>query len=162
MAANPLSAADRPHPFSPEDALIIRRMAGAIIGPSAEYGLPGADDMAIARGILHQGAKHERAIHAAIGEFAGDVTARARLQALGEAEFSETLRRFMSTRPAFRGLMIWLVAQSYYRDERVLKSIGMEARPPFPKGHVVEPGDWSLLEPVKRKARLYRDPPPKE
>ena len=35
----------------------------------------------------------------------------------------------------------------YYRDDRVMVSLGLEARPPFPKGHVLEQGDWSLLRP---------------
>ena len=161
MAANPSEAAGREHSFSPEDVVIIRRIAGAIIGPSDEHGLPGANDEAITCRILQDGAKHEQAIHAAILEFAGEGTARMRLEGLGEAEFAESLRTFMSSRPAFAGLMIWLVAEAYYQDERVLESLGMEARPPFPKGHVVEQGDWSLLEPVKRMERLYREPPPK-
>ena len=44
-----------------------------------------------------------------------------------------------------------------YRDDRVLRSLGMEPRPPFPKGFEVEQGDWSLLEPVKRRGKLYRE-----
>lgn len=39
----------------------------------------------------------------------------------------------------------------------VLRSLDMEPRPPFPKGFAVEQGDWSLLEPVKRRGRLYRE-----
>jgi hypothetical protein len=44
----------------------------------------------------------------------------------------------------------------YYRDDRVMLSLGQEPRAPFPKGHTVEQGDWSLLEPVKRRAPFYR------
>jgi hypothetical protein len=33
----------------------------------------------------------------------------------------------------------------------------MEARPPFPKGHEVEQGDWSLLDPVRMRPKLYRE-----
>ena len=28
-----------------------------------------------------------------------------------------------------------------------VRSLGLEPRPPFPKGHVLEDGDWSLLDP---------------
>lgn len=48
------------------------------------------------------------------------------------------------------------VAACYYRDERVLRSLGLPARPPFPEGHAVAPTDWSLLEPVRRRAPFYR------
>ncbi|CAN5132580.1 hypothetical protein BH10PSE6_BH10PSE6_56580 [soil metagenome] len=44
----------------------------------------------------------------------------------------------------------------YYRDDRVMRSLGQEPRPPFPIGHVVEQGDWSLLDPVKQRAPFYR------
>jgi hypothetical protein len=49
-----------------------------------------------------------------------------------------------------------VVLLCYYRDDRVMGSLGQEPRPPFPKGHVVEQGDWSLLDPVKRRAPFYR------
>ena len=49
-----------------------------------------------------------------------------------------------------------IVLQCYYRDDRVMRSLGQEPRPPFPIGHVVEQGDWSLLEPVKKRAPFYR------
>jgi hypothetical protein len=44
----------------------------------------------------------------------------------------------------------------YYRDDRVMRSLGQEPRSPFPKGHVVEQGDWSLLDPVKARKPFYR------
>jgi hypothetical protein len=33
----------------------------------------------------------------------------------------------------------------------------MDARAPFPKGYDLEQGDWSLLDPVRARPRLYRD-----
>jgi len=33
----------------------------------------------------------------------------------------------------------------------------MEARPPYPKGYQVEPGDLSLLNPVIARGKIYRD-----
>ena len=49
-----------------------------------------------------------------------------------------------------------VVLLCYYRDDRVMRSLGQEPRPPFPKGHVVEQGDWSLLDPVKKRAPFWR------
>jgi len=49
-----------------------------------------------------------------------------------------------------------VTAQCYYRDDRVMLSIGMEPRPPHPLGYVVEQGDWSLLDPVRGRDDLYR------
>jgi len=44
----------------------------------------------------------------------------------------------------------------YYRDDRVMRSLGIEPRPPFPGGFAVEQGDWSLLDPVKARAPFWR------
>jgi hypothetical protein len=37
-----------------------------------------------------------------------------------------------------------------------MRSLGQEPRPPFPKGHAVEQGDWSLLDPVRKRPPMYR------
>jgi hypothetical protein len=37
-----------------------------------------------------------------------------------------------------------------------MQSLGMEVRPPFPKGFEVEQGDWSLLDPVRVRQPFYR------
>ena len=52
-----------------------------------------------------------------------------------------------------------VVLLCYYRDDRVMRSLGQEPRSPFPKGHVVEQGDWSLLDPVKKRTPIYRKVP---
>ena len=48
-----------------------------------------------------------------------------------------------------------IVLLCYYRDDRVMLSLGMEPRPQFPKGHVVEQGDWSLLDQVRARAPFW-------
>ena len=50
-----------------------------------------------------------------------------------------------------------IILQCYYRDDRVMRSLGMEPRPPYPKGFEVEQGDWSLLETVRSRPRMWRD-----
>ena len=52
--------------------------------------------------------------------------------------------------------LVRVVLLCYYRDDRVMRSLGQEARPPFPKGHVAEQGDWSLLDPVRARKPRYR------
>jgi len=51
-----------------------------------------------------------------------------------------------------------VVLQCYYRDDRVVRSLGLEPRPPYPKGHVLEEGDWSLLDPVRARPPMWRRP----
>ena len=45
----------------------------------------------------------------------------------------------------------------YYQYDRVLEAIGLEARPPFPHGYLVEDGDLTLLEAVHERGKIYRD-----
>jgi hypothetical protein len=49
------------------------------------------------------------------------------------------------------------VLQCYYRDDRVMRSLGIEPRSPYPKGRVLEQGDWSLLNRVRDRPRMWRD-----
>lgn len=45
----------------------------------------------------------------------------------------------------------------YYRHPVVLEALGCEARPPHPLGYEMEPNDLSLLEPVLRRGKMWRD-----
>jgi hypothetical protein len=54
------------------------------------------------------------------------------------------------------GVLTRVVLLCYYRDDRVMVSLGLEARPPFPKGHELEQGDWSLLDPVRARKPFWR------
>jgi hypothetical protein len=50
-----------------------------------------------------------------------------------------------------------VILAAYYRDDRVLLALGLEARSPFPKGYTVEQGDWSLLDAVRGREPFWRD-----
>ena len=54
--------------------------------------------------------------------------------------------------------IVALTMACYYQDDNVLVALGMEARPPYPKGNKVESGDLSLLEPVRKRKQMYRNP----
>lgn len=56
------------------------------------------------------------------------------------------------------GLVHELLA-CYYQHDRVLEGLGLEARPPFPKGYQVVQGDLALLAPVRARGKIYRDAP---
>ena len=69
------------------------------------------------------------------------------------AEVAASLR---AERGAGVAVLTRIVLLCYYRDDRVMLSLGLEPRPPFPKGHEIEQGDWSLLDPVRRRAPFWR------
>jgi hypothetical protein len=136
----------------------LRAFAGMMIPASAAYGVPGADDPAIFADVLANLGRDRDDVAAGLQrlkELAGGATFASlppeRRQAIGE-----TLR-------AEGGLPLAaitrLILLCYYRDDRVMGSLGQEPRPPFPKGHTVEQGDWSLLDPVKKRPPLWRRVP---
>jgi hypothetical protein len=49
------------------------------------------------------------------------------------------------------------VLQCYYRDDRVFLALGREPRAPFPVGHKLEQGDFSLLDAVRDRPWMWRD-----
>jgi hypothetical protein len=44
----------------------------------------------------------------------------------------------------------------YYSHPTVIRLLGLEARPPQPRGYHLEPLDFTLLDNVKQRGSLYR------
>ena len=141
-------------PLSADEARELRAFAGTMISASARYGVPGADDEAIFADIVKS-----------LGRDRGDVgAALKRLAALAGGSFAQLAgERRLEVANSFRAeggpapaTIARVILLCYYRDDRVMLSLGQEPRPPFPKGHTVEQGDWSLLDPVKARQPFYR------
>jgi len=131
-----------------------RALAGIIIPPSATYGVPGADDERIFGDILNSLERDRDDIRRALAHLvrlAGGAVAE-----LDPARRAEIASTFREAGGAPLAALVRVVLLCYYRDDRVMRSLGLEPRPPFPKGHVVEQGDWSLLDPVRKRAPMYR------
>ena len=140
--------------LSEAEAADLRCLAGMIIPPSTAYAVPGADDATIFADILHSLGRDTADVRAALAlaaRLAGGpfVAATAERRDAVAAE----LRTQGGTQIAILARVVLLC---YYRDDRVMISLGLEPRPPFPKGHVLEQGDWSLLDPVKARAPFWR------
>lgn len=82
---------------------------------------------------------------------------RAEFAALARSERVDALRAVAAAEPGFLPGLLFHSYVAYYRDDRVLETLGLEARPPFPKSFPLEPGDLSRLEAVRRRPRIYRD-----
>lgn len=144
-------------PLSARHAETLRAFAGAMIPASATHGVPGADDPAIFTEIVASLERDHADVVAALqrldglagGSYAG-------LDAAGRLAIAHELR---AEGGAPLAALTRVVLLCYYRDDRVMRSLGQEPRPPFPLGHVVEQGDWSLLDPVRRRAPFWRRAP---
>lgn len=141
--------------LTPAETRDLRRLAGIMVPANASLRVPGADDAAIFDDIvrsLGRDAAHVRAALAMLRELAGCDFAELP-PAKAEAVAMELLGRRV---PAVTTLGR-AVLQCYYRDDRVVISLGLEPRAPFPKGYALPQGDWSLLDKVKVRARMWRD-----
>ena len=138
--------------LSPSELLNLRAFAGAMIPASARYGVPGADDEAIFADMAKSIGRELPAVREALDKL-GDI---ATLPAARRVEIANQFRT--KGGPAFAAITR-VVLLAYYRDDRVMRSLGQEPRPPFPKGHTVEQGDWSLLDPVKARPPFWRRVP---
>ena len=137
-----------------EQARDLRALAGAIIPPSAAYQVPGADDERIFADILRSLERDRDDICRALAHLA--TLSGGAFADLEPARRAEVAAAFRETGGAALAALVRVVLLCYYRDDRVMLSLGQEPRPPFPKGHVVEQGDWSLLDPVRARPRMYR------
>jgi hypothetical protein len=133
----------------------LHRLVGMMIPPSAAHDLPGADDPAIFADILASIGRDHAAVKAALATLAQ--RAGGAFADLPAEHAAPLMHACLDERSPEAIALGRVVLQCYYRDDRVLTSVGHEPRPPFPKGHVVEQGDWSLLDPVRRRPPFWRD-----
>jgi hypothetical protein len=125
-----------------------------MIPPSAVHGVPGADDDMIFAEIVDSIGRDATLVKQALQ----------RLDSLGGGVFAnlDPARRLAAAAAlrdeggATLAALTRVIVQCYYRDDRVMRSLGMEVRPPFPGGFEVEQGDWSLLDPVRVRPAFYR------
>lgn len=135
----------------------LRTIAAMIIPPSEEYRVPGADDDIIQADILSTLGRDTKQVAAALDHLAQ--LAGMPLADLEPAARDGVARQFRTSGGVAAATLVRVVLQCYYRDDRVLGSLGLELRAPFPKGHVLPDGDWSLLDPVKARGGSLRRAP---
>lgn len=132
----------------------LRTVAGMIVPASDEYKVPGADDAAIQADILRTLGRDTALVIAALDRLAD--LAGTPLADLDAVRRDAVAKEFRATGGAPAATLVRVVLQCYYRDDRVLRSLGLELRAPFPKGYTLKEGDWSLLDPVRARAGTLR------
>lgn len=151
-----------PSPLTDTERRDLAAIAATMIPADTALGMPAADDPAILADIERSIGRDLAAVRQTLADIA---TAAGAPFATPFAALDVDRREALVTeRLAAGGMPAWLFARlvlgAYYRDDRVLRALGHEARAPFPKGYVLEQGDWSLLDPVRGRAALWRDDRP--
>ncbi len=76
---------------------------------------------------------------------------------LSDDERDDILRGMEANKPAFFETLLAHAYNGYYTDPSVIVALGLEARPPQPRGYVVERGDLSSLAAVVARGKAYRE-----
>jgi hypothetical protein len=146
---------DRGTQLTPAELCDLRRLAGYMVPASAQYRVPGADDEAIFGDIVRSLGRDRSAVRktlAMLRELAGGD-----FSGLDDAKAEATAMALLARGGSDMTALGRAVLQCYYRDDRVFIALGLEPRPPFPKGHALEQGDWSMLDRVRGRPRMWRD-----
>ncbi len=146
------------HPLNEAQRNTLDCLLALIIPPSEDGKMPGAADVGFLEYLLHSEAEFlspltqvlDAIIDTAKTEYGKPFIGINRQE---QENLVHSLRR--SQEELFNQLTI-LVMTCYYQDDKVMTGIGLEARPPFPKGHQLETGDLSLLAPVKQRGEFWR------
>ena len=123
MSANdiPLTAAQR------DD---LRAIAAEIIPASQEFDVPGADDPAIQADIAATLGRDRGLVREALDELVR--LAGQPLASLDPVQRKAVTTELRATAGAAVATLTRVVLQCYYRDDRVVRSLGLEPRPPHP------------------------------
>ena len=148
--------ADDPTEFSSDERRALACVLDAIVPPSADGRLPGAGAAGVATHV-ERVLRTLPDLRAMVAEGLRDLEVQARAQhdrpfvALGAAERAALV--------ALQGFSYALIPHTYigyYQDDRVLAALGLDPRPPHPKGYAMPADDVTLLDPVKTRGARYR------
>ncbi len=137
----------------------LKALLGIIIPEDAERGMPSAAEMDVV-GYVSEFAPGQ--MDAICRDLDGvEELAQKRLGtafgALSHDDASELIEASRASQPGLARALIIQTLSCYYQDDRVVAALGYPAGPPFPTGNTVESGDLSLLDPVKKRGRIYRE-----
>ena len=146
--------------LSERQSRLLKSVAAIMIAPCALERLPGADDATVFADILATAKRHSHEVVAALDKLSEytQSTFSSDFEHLSDLKKVEILNQLRADNPDVLTPLVAVVTQCYYRDARVMLSLDMPVRAPFPEGYEVEQGDWSLLDVVKQRAtKIYRD-----
>jgi len=157
-----MSDIDATAAFSDEQQRTLACVLDLLIPSSSDGCLPGAGELGLALHI-DRIAQREPGLRAAVaaGVAALDELAQRRsapgFAALAGSDRLALLNEVAAAQPGLLPGLIFHTYVCYYEAGRVLEGLGLDPRPPFPTGHVLEPFDTTLLEPARQRGKLYRD-----
>lgn len=145
-------------PLSPAMRPTLDTVLEIIVPADPERGLPSARDVNVVAYLAEHSAGYWGELERQLQLL--DASAR-RQFAVPFAELTpdERMRvahQLRSADPTFLRRLALEAITCYYQDDRVMLAIGLEPRPPAPKGHEAYAGDFSLVNPVVARGSIWR------
>lgn len=161
MTSHHSDRVDSAQTFTSAQRALLDIVLDLIVPPSADGCMPGAAEVGVPAYLLAEAPdalpgllqELERLERRALERFARDFAQ------LAPGERHALVAQLRAEAPAFMSRLAQETLACYYQHDRVLQGMGREARPPYPKGYQVVPGDLSLLDPVRARGKIYRDAP---
>lgn len=147
--------------FSDIEKRALAYVLDEIIPASADGRLPGAGQLGLADHFdAALNAMPELKLMVAQSLAALDGLARHRhplgIDALSSPDRAAVLAELAAGEHAVPPILALHAYTGYYQHPLVLAALGCEPRPPHPQGYEMEPNDLTLLDPVRRRPKMYR------
>ena len=147
--------------FSREEARALVHVLDELIPASADGRLPSGGELGLHDHLADAlGAMPE--LRAMVTESLATLLALARqrdpggLDAMTPAARAAVLAELATSAHALPPILALHAFTGYYQHPRVVEALGLEPRAPHPQGYQMAPNDLSLLEPVRRRGKMYR------
>ena len=143
--------------FSADEARTLASVLDEIIPPSADGRLPGAGQLGLAS-YIEQALQKAPDLRPMIMQGLIDLDAAARgRHAQRFVELSKQEKVALLNEQGFLFPLLFHIYVGYYQSARVVTALGLDPRPPHPKGYEMEPSDLTLLDAVRCRRKLYRE-----
>ena len=146
-------------PFTEGQRLNFASLLDMMIPPSEDGRMPGASELDILGYIQSQANDFIAVLDEGLTSLDDMANKKydKNFYALPDADRQALVDEIKTLQPAFIQGLVFQTVACYYQNDRVVQALGLEARPPYPKGYTVEAGDMSLLDPVRQRSKLYRE-----
>jgi hypothetical protein len=149
--------------FSSEEERLLVQLLDEIIPPRGDGRVPGAGALGLT-GKIARAVETTPMLRPVMEYGLSSLAELARkrnpdgVTALSQQDTKAIWEEFAATDQFFQPAFLFLVYSTYYQEPRVVEALGLEARAPHPKGYSMEADDLSLLDPVRRRPKMYREP----
>lgn len=156
MSTDRVDIADCGQPLTSGQRASLEIVLNMIVPPSADGRMPGAAEVGVPAYLYAEAPDALPALCRELEKL--DRRSRERFARsfveLETHEHKSLIEEMRAQEPSFMSRLAMETLACYYQHDRVLEGLGMQARPPYPKGYQVVQGDLSLLEPVRAREDL--------